>query len=247
MPFTLAHPAIVVPLKNRGLNLSMTGLIIGSTVPDMEFFLQMREVENIGHNWYGIFVFNLPMAIFLSYLFHNLFRNSLVSNLPQIYRSRFIHLTSFNWNEYASKNKIVVVVSMFIGITSHLFWDSFTHYDGFFVELIPALSNEINLMNFKVPTYFLLQIVFSILGMIIVHLQIMKLPLTNESINHKIDYSYWILLSLLFFTLVSFRIIMWPEFNSFGGIAIAIMGSIFYSLLPISFLYNKFSTIKIKN
>ncbi len=237
MPFTLAHPAIVIPLKLTGLKLSMTGLIIGSITPDFEFFIQMKEVENIGHKWYGIFLFDLPVALLLAFLFHNVLRCSLLSNLPNIYRKRLIHLKEFNWNRYAKKNIKTVVLSIFIGVLSHLLWDSFTHYDGFFVELIPALSNEIALLKYNLPVYFLLQILFSVLGMIALHFQLLRLPIIAEGPEYKINYSYWMFFALLFLAIISLRTLGWPELNSFGGLAIATMGSIFYSMLATSIIF----------
>ena len=63
MPFTIAHPAIILPLRKRGSILSTTGLIIGSMIPDLDLFIQMREVENLGHQWYGIFLFDMPEIV----------------------------------------------------------------------------------------------------------------------------------------------------------------------------------------
>jgi hypothetical protein len=42
MPFTFAHPAIVLPLKHLPKRwYSLTGLIIGSMTPDFEYFIRM--------------------------------------------------------------------------------------------------------------------------------------------------------------------------------------------------------------
>ena len=237
MPFTLAHPALIIPLHKSGLGLSMTGLIIGSMVPDLEFLIQLREVENIGHHWSGIFIFNLPVAILLTLLYHNLLRNCFVSNLPQMYRKRFIQLQDFDWNHYAMNNKWRLLLSILIGVLSHFVWDAFTHHDGFVVELIPTLAKKIMIMNYELPVYLILQVLFSILGMAMVHLQVMRLPIQKNDFQDKIDYRYWIAFVLLLLTIASLRLIIWPEFNSFGGMAIAITGSIFYSWLMISILF----------
>jgi len=238
MPFTLAHPSIVLPLKKSGLKLSMTGLVMGSMVPDFEFFIQMREVENIGHHWYGIFLFDLPAAIILAFFFHNILRNVLINNLPKIYKSRFIKLNTFDWNKYFVNNKSMVLKSIVIGVVSHLLWDSFTHYDGVFVELFPILSHEINLLNTETPIYFLLQILFSIIGMIALHLQVIRMPRYEITNNTKIDYRFWLTFILIFAAGFSLRFIISPEFNSFGEFAIAIMGTAFYSIIPVSILFN---------
>lgn len=245
MPFTLAHPALVIPFGNKSLKLSMTALVAGSIVPDFEFFIQMREVENIGHKWYGLFLLNIPLAYLLMYVFHNLLRNNFLSNLPRIYKDRFGYLTNFNWNSYAKENKVWVFLSLVIGLVSHFVWDSFTHHDGFFVELIPFLSYNLSLFTLNIPLYFLLQIGFSISGLVFVHLQLTGNPVYENNLSSTINYQYWIAIVLVFISILSIRLIFWPQFNTFGGIAIAIMGSFFYSWILTSLLINyNLQTIK---
>jgi len=59
MPFTLAHPAAIVPLykifKGR---LSLTGLIIGSIVPDTEYAVNTVTRSVISHTTKGIFYYD---------------------------------------------------------------------------------------------------------------------------------------------------------------------------------------------
>jgi len=167
MPFTIAHPALIIPLTKSG-KFSVTALIIGSMVPDFEFFFQLREVENIGHKWYGIIVFNIPVALISCYIFHNLMRNLLIENLPYFVYKRCSNYLSFNWNRFAAKKPITVVLSLFIGIVSHLAWDGFTHQDGLFVTQIPAFSKSIGWQSFEAPFYFWLQILCSLLGLVYV-------------------------------------------------------------------------------
>ena len=249
MPFTLAHPALVIPLSKSRYPLSLTGLIIGSMTPDVEFFIQMREVENIGHQWYGILFFDLPLAICLSFLFHNLFRNSFLDNLPNPYRRRFISSRTFNWNQYFIKNKFTVLLSIIIGLMSHLIWDGFTHHDGFAVEWITLLSQDIIIANTALPIYFALQVLFSIAGMIVVHFQIMQMPTEIENTDHcNVDLRYWIIFISLISGILFMRLCIWPEYNSFGGIMIAGMGSILYSWPIVSFIFhNKLSLLKLKS
>jgi len=238
MPFTLAHPAIVIPLSRTKWRLSLTGLITGSIAPDLEYFIHMREVENIGHHWYGILLFDLPMSILACFLFHNLIRNSFIANLPGLYRKRFIRFKGFYWNRYAKQHKWIVLVSILIGILSHLGWDAFTHHDGFVVQYFPFLSRTVELMDLSVPVYFILQVAFSIAGMVMVHQQIMHMPIQqSEAPDAPFHMRYWLAFTLLFFTIASLRLIIWPEFNSFGGVIIAIMGSLLYSWLPVSIIF----------
>lgn len=236
MPFTIAHPAIVIPLRNTSLNLSLTGLVIGSMTPDLEFFFQMREVENIGHHWHGILLFDVPVAILFSFLFHNVLRNNLLDNLPDAIRKRFICLRSFNWNVYVLQHKWKVLLSFLIGIMSHILLDSFTHEGGFMVGSIPILSSTLSLPGGTLPFYMLLQIVFSMLGMVLLTFQIMRTPASSFVEFRAKNSAYWYVFAFLFLAILLTRLLLWSEYNSFGGVAIAVMGSIIYSWIAVSVL-----------
>lgn len=242
MPFTLAHPAVVIPLSKSGLKLSLTGLIIGSMIPDFEFFFMMREVENIGHKWYGIILFDLPLSYFFAYIFHNLLRNQLIDHLPLKYFQRFSEVKAFDWNKYARNNRWSLLISIIIGISTHFALDALTHHDGAFVELFPILSREIPIGGLMVPIYFALQVLLSVLGMCIVHLQIQNMPrvLIETRKRKHFQQHYWSVFILLFSLILISRLTFWPEWNSFGGVLIAIMGSVVYSWLTISIYFNFF-------
>ncbi len=119
MPFTFSHPAIILPLKKLPRKyISMTGLIVGSIAPDFEYFLRMKS--KYSHTISGILWYDLPMGILLAFIFHNLIKEALINNMPLFFQSRFLNLRDFNWNSYFKKNWYVVVVSIIIGICSHI-------------------------------------------------------------------------------------------------------------------------------
>lgn len=245
MPFTLAHPAIVFPLSKLKLRLSHTALIVGSMVPDFEFFFQMREVENIGHHWYGILLLDVPMAWILCYLFHGVLKNCLVANLPAFYHSRLTVMINFNWNQYARVNKLKVFFSILTGVLTHVFWDGFTHADGIFVQLFPLLSNSLYLGVLQIPRYYALQIIFSIIGMLIVQRTIAQqkvdINLIAPALRNKF---FWPLLLSLFFFILFVRILGWPQYNSFWSLVMACMGAFIYAWIFGTLLFKK---IYIKN
>lgn len=81
MPFTFSHPAIILPLKKLPKKyISMTGLIVGSITPDFEYFLRMKS--KYSHTISGILWYDLPMGIFLAFIFHNLIKEALINNMP---------------------------------------------------------------------------------------------------------------------------------------------------------------------
>lgn len=236
MPFTPAHPVIILPfLKFR--RFSATALIVGSMIPDFEYFFQLREVENVGHHVVGILLFDLPIGILICYLFHLLIRNVFIEHLPYVLKSRFIQVCSFNWHRYVLNNMGIVFLSLLLGIGSHLFFDAFTHEDGFMVEWLPVLNQSIVFNNQLIPVYFLLQLLFSVIGLVIVGMvisAIKPIPTVKPTNGYGL---YWLLFSAFFLLILLVRLLLWPELNSFGGIAIAVMGSISYSWLLISVLF----------
>jgi hypothetical protein len=244
MPFTLAHPAIILPLsKNK--RFSTTALIAGSMVPDFEFFFQLREIDNIGHHWYGILLFDFPMAMICCFLFHNLLRNSLIINLPVYLRSRFIDVSFFDWNTYTRTNKWKITFSLIIGICSHILWDGFTHYDGIFVEALPVLTAKTGIVGIDIPVYFLLQLVFSIIGLLAVTYAIICLPQQQATSGEEKNDRYWPSFGLTLSLILCIRLTGWPHYNSFWGVFMAVMGGICYTWIITSVLFKHFSSKKI--
>lgn len=243
MPFTLAHTAFVLPILNKP-RLSQTGLIIGSMVPDFEFFIQMREVPNIGHQWLGVLLFDIPFALFMCFFFHNIIRDSFIKSLPETLNSRMSQHYSFDWNNYFLKNTIPILLSICVGICSHFLMDSFTHHDGFMVKSIPLLSRSYDTMG-NYTIYFLLQIFLSIIGLIIVIGYIPSLP-KRKSKKYPTKYRtlYWTVFLFLFIIILGPRLLLWPHHNTFGGVLIAIMGAATYSWVSLSIIFKiKFSKL----
>jgi hypothetical protein len=131
MPFTFTHPAAILPLaylpRKYGKYFSITGLAIGSLTPDFEYFFRMEPRSVISHTPEGLLLFCLPVGILLSFVFHDIIRNSLIDNLPLFLKSRFYKIKQFDWNKYFAKYWIIVIISILAGAASHVLWDSFTH------------------------------------------------------------------------------------------------------------------------
>ena len=51
-----------------------------------------------------------------------------------------------------------------IGASSHIFWDSFTHDTGFFVQEISILASSIELFGKRIPILKILQHTSSLIG-----------------------------------------------------------------------------------
>ncbi|MEN9972850.1 MAG: hypothetical protein RIS20_1197 [Bacteroidota bacterium] len=218
MPFTFSHPAIVLPLTFLPRHwFSLTGLIIGSLTPDFEYFLRMRIQSNYSHTISGLFWFDLPLGIILAFLFHNIVRNRLFDNLPVFLRSRFIAFKQLDWNNHFKKKWFVVLISIFIGALSHLFWDSFTHDHGYFVQKIPILQNSVSLLGQQIPNLKLMQHASTLLGGLIIAVTIFRLPKNNIE-NDKINWTYWTLITILSLIIISVRLLNGLDAKEIGNV-----------------------------
>lgn len=230
MPFTFSHPAIVLPLAYLPKRwFSMTGLVIGSLAPDFEYFIRMKISSVYSHTIAGLFWFDLPLVIVLSFLFHNIVRNSLIDNLPLFLKSRFIVFKSLNWNLYFKKNSSVVIISILIGSFSHLFWDNFTHKHGYFVERISLLSKDVSLFGSEIPILKILQHSSTFIGALIIVFAIYKLPKQNE-ISIQINFNYWIVLILISIVIVSIKLLTSLTIKQYGNLIVTVISAILISL-----------------
>lgn len=203
MPFTFCHPAIVLPLKKISPKyVSMTGLIVGSMLPDFEYFMRLQLTSSHSHTFAGMFYFDLPLGILLCFLFHNVVRDSFINSLPGFLYNRFSFMKQVNWNRYFFKHYIVVIISIILGTASHIFWDAFTHPTGFFAERITFLSYIINFDGMMIPVYKLFQHGGTVAGGFIILCCIMAIPVQGE--KHTMNAGYWI----TYFTIVAMLIIL---------------------------------------
>lgn len=239
MPFTFSHPAIVLPLKYFPKKwFSLTGLVIGSLTPDFEYFLRMRIKSNYSHTFEGLFWFDLPLGILLAFIFHNDVRNSLFENLPTFFQSRFSKFSKFDWNRQFRKNWLIVIISILIGAFSHLFWDSFTHDDGYFVSKIPVLQNSIKILSVQIPIVKILQHSSTLIGALVIAFTIYKLP-AKKTEKQKINLKYWTLLIGMTFTIIALRLLTGLEIKQYGNVIVTTISAIIISLILTPIIANK--------
>ncbi|MBP5983757.1 MAG: DUF4184 family protein [Fluviicola sp.] len=234
MPFTFSHPAIVLPLTFLPRKwFSLTGLVIGSLTPDFEYFLRMRIKSNYSHTIDGLFWFDIPLGLLLAFIFHNIVRNSLFDNLPTILKSRFSEFKQFNWNGHFKRSWFVVTISILIGAASHIFWDSFTHDHGYFVQTIPALQNSVDFLGGQIPILKILQHSSTLLGGLVIVFAIYKLP-TNKTEKENINLKYWTIFVGLTLTLIAIRFLSGLELKQFGNVIVTTIsaGLISFILTP---------------
>ncbi len=218
MPFTFSHPAIILPLTYLPKRwISLTGLVIGSLTPDFEYFIRFKIQSNYSHTVSGLLWFDLPLGILLAFLFHNIIRDQLFINLPASLKSRLISFTNFNWNQYFSRNWVVVIFSILTGAFSHVLWDSFTHNHGYFVESISLLKSSIELFDIQVPILKILQHASTILGGITIAYVLWKLPVENTVSNGK-ELKFWTIDSFIAIAIIMIRLLTGLSFLQYGNV-----------------------------
>ena len=136
MPFTLAHPAAVLPLARTRLVFS--ALVIGSMAPDFPYLLALSTRAQYGHTLLGLFTFCLPAGLLVFGLFHQYVKAPLLARLHPPHQRCLREAAAPPW---ASPSVLLpATVSVILGALTHLAWDSCTHAKGWTVHAVPALQ-----------------------------------------------------------------------------------------------------------
>lgn len=235
MPFTFSHPAIVLPLIYLPRQwFSLTGLVIGSLTPDFEYFIRMRTQSNLSHTISGLFWFDLPLGLLLAFIFHNIVRDCLFGNLPTILKSRLSIFKQFDWNKHFKTNWFVVTISILIGAASHIFWDSFTHDQGYFVQTIPVLRNTVDFFGRQIRILKILQHSSTLLGGLVIALSLFKLP-ADKKVTGQLNIKYWSILTGLTLTIIAIRLLSGLDYKLYGHVIVTSIsaGLIALTLTPL--------------
>ncbi len=232
MPFTFSHPAIVLPFNYLSKKwISLTALVIGSMVPDFEYFLRLKVASYYSHTWTGLFWFDPPLALFLLVIYNNIVKNKLIDHLPAFLNSR---LSKFKISSsFYFKNAVIVVVCILIGAASHIFWDSFTHSGGYFVTHILFLTRQINISHYHIQTYKILQHLSTLAGTAIILFAIVQLPVGQLTKENNITY-YWIEVLGVTLLVLSIRLLTGLQIQEYGDVIVTIISGIFIGLILIS-------------
>ena len=238
MPFTFSHPAAILPFS-KTRNLSQTGLVIGSVVPDLEFYFQLKLNENIGHTIPGILLFDLPIAFLVSLIFHCLVKKPLYQASPSWIQSRMVKYLDFDWINALRTNGSTILISILLGIFTHLLLDGITHFDGWVVNLVPFLSANLGFNATVLPVYDALQYGLSLIGLNMVIRALINLK--KETVSRAVASSkirFWLLTALGAGLAVLFRSYFYPEFISFWDVFMMAVGASCYGVLLAAIVEN---------
>ncbi|MFB9312075.1 DUF4184 family protein [Nocardioides plantarum] len=157
MPFTLAHPALVLPLRRTGL--PMAALVAGSTVPDARLFVPWLGTYDHSHSLVGIVTIDLALALVLLAVWVWVVRDVLVDVAPDVVRERLEPRSRLSSTAWA-----LAVPAAVIGSATHVGWDAFTHDDRWGTRHVTWLREE----HWFWPGYTWAQAASGVVGLVIV-------------------------------------------------------------------------------
>jgi hypothetical protein len=138
MPFTLAHPAAVLPFRRFCPRFfSFPALVAGSISPDVGYCFVAWQLDDFSHSLKGSIEFCLPVGVVLLGIYYGL-RLPVVEMLPERHRKFFLPFC-----RQPISSPWIVICSLLIGIWIHLLLDSFTHKHGWLTENLPLLQTPI--------------------------------------------------------------------------------------------------------
>lgn len=239
MPFTFSHPAAVLPLRYLPKKwFSLTGLVIGSMVPDFEYFIRMKVESIYSHTWPGLFWFDLPLALALMLIYNALIKNRLIDHLPIFLNRRF---SDFKNTSKVHSKYLVIIISILIGAASHILWDDFTHPTGYFVLHTPILKHPVFMFHHKFLLYNILQQLSSLIGALIILVAIWLLPL-GKSTAHKPIIYYWLIVAAIAVIIIGIRLFTGLAIKQYGDIIVTAISGLLIGLIVVSIVTKKASS-----
>jgi hypothetical protein len=166
MPFTLAHPAIVMPLW-RFSRRSFLPLVVGSVGPDLQYFLPARIGDRLpnSHTIPGGLL-TAPIEAFALLTLMWILRHALVAPLwGRVYSVAWCSLSSFRGRPV---DWICAIPAIYAGVTLHLLWDGCTHIYGWPVRHYSVMRYDVSPIDGVVVELFrVLQWLSSVVGIAI--------------------------------------------------------------------------------
>ena len=169
MPFTLAHPAAILPLRRVSF-LRTAGLVVGAVSPVLPSYLPLGpgghalRLRLDTHSLVSSYTVDLALGLVLL-MAVVLLREPLTVLLPA--RARWLALQALEPFRRRPVEWLLAPLGILIGVWSHLLWDSFTHYDGWAVRHVAVLNDTVTIGWYSGEIFHLLQYLSSALGLLV--------------------------------------------------------------------------------
>ncbi len=139
MPFPLAHPAAVLPLRRFcPRQFDFPALVIGSLTPDLGYCFGALHLGVFSHRLVtGVLAFCLPLGSLLVWLFY-LARAPVAKHLPARYRQIIEPFC-----RRPGGLPLVIALSLLVGAWTHCLLDAVTHRGGWAARHLPLLEAQI--------------------------------------------------------------------------------------------------------
>ncbi len=167
MPWTFSHPAAVLPLKRFCPRpLSFPGLLAGSIMPDLGYYLGQFGLARLAHTVLGGVFVCVPTGLILLIVLASL-REPLLFLLPRRHRDVVGHILP-TADRLTLRTLGILSASIVIGAWSHIAWDAFTH-DGRWGQVqLPWLGDTAwTLGGEAIPVYAVLQHASTLIGALV--------------------------------------------------------------------------------
>jgi hypothetical protein len=237
MPFTLSHPAIVLPLHKWFKNhVSLTGLFVGSMVPDVEYCINTVTRSVVSHTVKGIWTFDIPVGILLSLCYHGFVKQIICFQMPSWIGKRLMPYAHLNWFGYLRKNSFIFLTSLTIGIILHLLWDSVSHSTGYWSARSTFLQQQI-FDSFTVTR--LIWHISTYAGIYVMYNYFKNLP-TADSTNttNKGNKHFWPLVFLVACMIMVFHWLPFVRPQEPRFIFVAFSGAMLAGILVVCFIFS---------
>jgi len=133
VPFTLVHPAAVLPLARSPLVPS--ALVAGAMAPDLTYYLPLTWIDGdlnltLTHTWTSVLWVDPLIGLVLLGVFHLLLRRPLLALLPPAAAGR-VPLEGGGQRRRDPRVLAWVAVSLVLGSVTHLAWDGLDDAFGY--------------------------------------------------------------------------------------------------------------------
>lgn len=188
MPFTPSHAVLALPFIRTPLIPS--AIAIGAMTPDLPLFLRGFGVTYAFTHTYANVLFTAVIALGLFLIWRVVLRPAVAELSPSWLARRLPQQWNATGADAAAEAVGIgqrrayiplLVVSLVLGVLSHILWDAFTHVGRFGADIFPALDHEWG----PIPGVKWLQHGSSIVGLLIIGIWVLlRLRRTDAHAEH---------------------------------------------------------------